>query len=454
MTSNQSRTQPSLAGSISASLGKVALATVIIQSAVVAGTNYFDYHNLYLGHVELETRSLLRGVKTGSDGLHFILPHEANHYEGERQMAYGFRVLDGTGRVVAAKQPALLEAISPWRPNAGVATDFWFLKLDGSRPFYFAGGKRLRVADSDVLIEIVTLGDPASIRWWAVLWATAEDVWLPIAPFVILIPIMTTIAVRRGLRPLVHAAQQAEMIKPGHPTQQLDLEGMPRETVAFASAINGLIERVGALVQSQKIFIASAAHELRTPLTVMLLELEKIDHPRARRLDADVAGMTESVNRLLLLARLETVHSPELVDLDLGAIASETIDRLQTWVAVQDHKIDICLREPQKKMRGDPRAIREALRNLLENAVKHTPAGTSICITVGPESTVTVEDSGPGLATEIADQLFEPFRKGNPSTEGAGLGLAIVRQAVELHRGSIQVGSSSLGGAMFKLRFT
>lgn len=250
----------------------------------------------------------------------------------------------------------------------------------------------------------------------------------------------------------MRAAQQAEAIHVGHPTQQLDLADMPRETVSFASAINRLIEQVGNLVQSQKI-LASAAHELRTPLAVMLLELEKIDHPRARRLDADVTGMTRSVNRLLVLARLEaTQQPPELVDVDLGAVATETVDRLRSWAATQGHKIDLRLGEPQK-LRGDPAAIREALRNLLENAVKHTPAGTSICITVGPETTVTVEDSGPGFATEITDQLFEPFRKGNSSTEGAGLGLAIVRQAVALHRGSIQVGRSSLGGAMFKLRF-
>jgi len=248
----------------------------------------------------------------------------------------------------------------------------------------------------------------------------------------------------------VRAAQQAEAIHLGHPKQRLDLADMPRETVAFASAINGLIERVGNLVQSQKIFIASAAHELRTPLAVMLLELEKIDHPRARRLNADVTGMTTSVNRLLVLARLEAAQPPELVDVDLGELAEETIDRLQA--IAEAHKIELCLGEPQK-LRGDPIAIREALRNLLENAVKHTPAGTSIRLTVGPETTVTVEDSGPGLAVEIANQLFEPFRKGNTSAEGAGLGLAIVRQAVALHRGSIQVGRSALGGALFKLRF-
>jgi signal transduction histidine kinase len=267
-----------------------------------------------------------------------------------------------------------------------------------------------------------------------------------------LMPVVTIVSVRRALRPLARAAGRAETINPGDPTQRLELAGMPRETAAFASAINRLMERVDALVQSEEIFIASAAHELRTPLAVMLLELEKIDHPRARRLEADVKGLAECVNRLVLLACLKTVQPPELIDLDLAAVAGEAVHRLRTWVASQHHKIDLRLRDP-RKLRGDPVAVREALCNLVENAVKHTPAGTSILVTVGPDSTITVEDSGPGLAGETSDQLFQPFRKGNPSTEGAGLGLAIVRQAVELHRGSIQVGRSSLGGAKFKLSF-
>ena len=89
----------------------------------------------------------------------------------------------------------------------------------------------------------------------------------------------------------------------------------------------------------------------------------------------------------------------------------------------------------------------------MENAVKHTPAGTRIRVEVRPDGAVVVEDGGPGIPSELAAQLFEPFRKGDPSTEGAGLGLTIVRRAVELHHGAVEVGRSSLGGAAFTLRF-
>jgi len=445
--------QPSLVSTINFTLGKVALATIIIMSAIVFTLHYIDYDHLYLDHINYEARSLLAGVKNGPDGLTFTLPPHMTRYDEDRQLAYGFRVLDTNGRPIATKQDTLLGELSPWSAGFANASELWFVKVDSEEPFHFAGGRRFRVGDRDVLIEMMTRGDPAGVHWRVLVLETAEDIGLPVLPLTLLIPAATFIAVRRALQPLAGAARQAETVNPADATQRLKLGGMPRETAAFASAINRLMERVSALVQSEKIFIATAAHELRTPLAVMLLELEKIDHRRARRLEADVKGMAECVNRLVLLARLETLQPPEMKELDLAAVAREAVERLRPWAGAQDHKIDIRVKNPSK-LRGDPVAVREALQNLVENAVKHTPAGTSICVTVGPDKTITVEDSGPGLANEAPDQLFQPFRKGNSASAGSGLGLTIVRQAVELHRGSIQVGrSSSLGGAMFRLSF-
>jgi signal transduction histidine kinase len=97
--------------------------------------------------------------------------------------------------------------------------------------------------------------------------------------------------------------------------------------------------------------------------------------------------------------------------------------------------------------------VREALVNLVENAVKHTPAGTAILVTAGPGRSASVEDAGPGLLPGRSEDLFRPFRRGNGSARGVGLGLAIVRQAVELHGGSIEIRRSALGGAMFCVEF-
>jgi signal transduction histidine kinase len=100
----------------------------------------------------------------------------------------------------------------------------------------------------------------------------------------------------------------------------------------------------------------------------------------------------------------------------------------------------------------DATAIREALRNLIENAVKHTPPGTKVDVTLTHGLELIVEDDGPGIADEICENWFEPFRKGPSVSDGTGLGLTIVKQAMELHGGSVEVTKSQTGGARFCMR--
>lgn len=445
--------RPSLARTVSFRIAAVACVTLLVQMVVVVIMNYFDYDSLYLDHITYEARSLLNGVKVDPDGIAFSLPHGLTRYRNAYGTAYAFRVIDASGRVVAANQPELIEAISPWTAHSAAPPNYWFRRLDQGGRFYFAGGRSFRLNNTDVLVEMATLGDPANVHWWVVARETFEDAWLPILPFALLIPLVTLVSVRRALSPLVRAAQQAEAINPGDVRHRFDLARLPPEAAAFASAIDRLMQRVAALVTSQKVFIASAAHELRTPLAVMLLELERIDHPRARRLEDDVAGMSDSVDRLMLLAQFDTVNPPHHIDVDLTRLVADTTDRLNALAMKRGHKLEIRHQEPSRFLRADPVAIREAVRNLVENAIRHTPAGSSIRVTIGPGPTVAVEDNGPGLPAEFSDQLFEPFQKGSSSTEGAGLGLAIVRRAVERHGGAVETRRSQLGGAMFLLRF-
>jgi signal transduction histidine kinase len=327
---------------------------------------------------------------------------------------------------------------------------FWLRKLDDS-PRHFAGGEHLHIGDADVLVEIAVRGDPAGVHRWIVVYETLEDMWLPIVPFTLLIPAAALLSVRSGLRFLTEAAQQADKIDPQAPLRHIEFSSIPSEAAPFALAINGLLKRVGALMHSHRVFMGSAAHELRTPLSAMLIDLAKLNDPRARVLERDVVCMSESIDRLLTLVRLEGAEPPELENVDVGAVVWDTINSLREWIRAQQHEVALDLQE-SGSVSGDHVAIREAVRNLVENAVRHTPPGTPIRVTVGPKCTITVEDGGPGLPAPGWDQLFEPFHKGLHS-RGAGLGLAIVRRAVDMHRGSIEVGRSSLGGARFDMHF-
>lgn len=445
--------QQSLARQISVRVGLIALITSIVQLMVVVCHNYFDYEDLALGHVRRETHRILRGLSSTPDGLRFTLPAAASYYSDAYRDHYAYRVVDSSGRIISGEQVPLLEKVSPWRLSKEVdKPGFWFRKLDKKQRFHFAGGAWFRVGKEDVLIEIATLGDPAGNHWWVVASETLEDIWLPILPFTFLIPFATLYAVRNAMKFLARAAQQAEGLDPGHLAQRVDLHNVPDEARAFAVAINRLLDRVGDLIRSKQTFMAQAAHQLRTPLAAMTLELEKIEGARARLIEKDVGAMAETVDRLLTLLRLQAAETPDFVDVNIGAVVDDAVRGLRRWAKASCHDIQMFANDPGNLV-GDPVAIREAMVNLVENAIKHTPKGTAIRVTAGPGCTATVEDGGSGLPPGSSDDLFRPFRKGSGSADGVGLGLAIVRHAVDLHNGTIEISRSSLGGAMFKLRF-
>jgi len=325
------------------------------------------------------------------------------------------------------------------------------LDLDTEQKLYVTGGRRHKIGNRDVWIEMATRGDPDRVYLGIIAAEVLDDVWMPMIPFVLLTLGVAVLSIRRSLAGLVRAAKQAEGISPLDNSKRFDISGMPREAAIFATAINELLDRVGSLVKAQRMFIARAAHELRTPLAVMTLELGRND-PRLPRLAGDIRQMSDTVDRLLTLARLENIERCDASEVDVGQIAIEIVDRMKDLASRTQHHVALEVCEPARLV-GDAAAIREALRNLVEKAMRHTPPGTDIEVRVGPAGSILVEDNGPGFATEAIADLLQPFKKGHISSEGAGLGLAIVKQAVELYHGQIEVGRSSSGGARFSLSF-
>jgi signal transduction histidine kinase len=263
--------------------------------------------------------------------------------------------------------------------------------------------------------------------------------------------LVVTVSVRRSLRPLVEAASRADEISVLERGERLEVAKLPAEASHFASAINRLLDRVADLVAAQRLFIARAAHELRTPLSIMMLELAHLKEPDSKRLEADIAAMSEIVERLLSLSRLQTLAAPAMLPVDVATLSREIIARMLGWAQKDGHDVTFSCHF-DGVMLGDETSLREAIRNLVENAVRHTPPGTRINVEIGADGTIVVEDSGPGLGPNSPEELQQPFRKGSESSSGAGLGLAIVRQAVELHGGQLEAGSSPLGGARFVVR--
>jgi two-component system OmpR family sensor kinase len=269
---------------------------------------------------------------------------------------------------------------------------------------------------------------------------------LPLAVLVPCLMLLVGIVIRYSFRPVSRLAARLDAEESDHPAK-LPLDGMPRELRPFVESINRLLSRIAMMFEQQRRFVADAAHELRTPITALSVQAENLQRVglspvSLERLDALGAGIrriAHLLEQLLALARYEvgfqrTASVPfdhavkvALADLlplaqaraiDLGAERIETV-----WVA------------------AEATALAVLVRNLVDNAIRHTPRGGRIDISLFVEhdcAVLTVEDTGPGIAKTDLARVFEPFFRGSrPEGEGTGLGLSIVRRIVDGLRGSI-----------------
>jgi signal transduction histidine kinase len=157
---------------------------------------------------------------------------------------------------------------------------------------------------------------------------------------------------------------------------------------------------------------------------------------------------------LLLAGRLET-QQPRLDQaVDLVEIARETVERLALLPAARAHDLRLDVPHRPVVINGDAESLGDALRNLVDNAIAHGPAGSPVEIAVRSDGVLEVRDRGPGIPREDREQIFEPFWRARKSSgEGAGLGLAIVRNVVARHGGRISVTDNPGGGALFRMKF-
>ena len=436
----------SLVAIIAHRLALASLLALVFQVVMVTVVTLRGKDELSRNYVLTETKVLADGLSVEGGELRFSIPPAASYYQGEQDSAYAFRVTNKNGHVIAATNLGAIAAASPWNADQPHRSQFWYRREEPR--LHMSGGSHVHAHGQDAYIEVATMGDPAGAHWRTVLGEIIEDALVPMVPLVLLLFLVASTSIRWSLRPLIEASNKAEHLEEIG-SERFSTTGMPLEAESFATAMNRLLDRIAALVDAQNFFTARTAHELRTPLSIMLLELERIDDPRARRLEADVAAMTQAVDRLLALARLKSLHAPQLTRTDLAALSEQLVSQMKPWVTSNRHEISLSTPDDNCDALVDAVAIEEALRNLIDNAVKHTPDGTRIDVVLRENLDLVVEDNGPGLAGVSTEELFEPFRKGAGSNEGAGLGLTIVKRAAELHGGTLKFETPPSGGTRF-----
>ena len=291
----------------------------------------------------------------------------------------------------------------------------------------------------------------------------------------LVIPIILALCVAGGywmagwaLAPLNEITGALGRVGPGDLRQRLPVPQIHDEAGQLIAAINQLLERLELASAAQQRFVSEAAHELRTPLAVLRSGLEvTLQRPRGaeesrtalEQAMGEVERLCAIAEDLLALARLEAAPAVERAPVDLAEIAAEASAMAQTLAEARHQELAQEFATDARKgivVIGSAADLRRVVLNLLDNAVKFTPEGGRIEIAVttdGSTALVSVRDSGPGIDPRDLAHIFDPFyRSRGANGAGSGLGLALSREIVRRHGGSITAANRPAGGCEVQVR--
>jgi heavy metal sensor kinase len=270
---------------------------------------------------------------------------------------------------------------------------------------------------------------------------------------------------RQALRPVTKAVRAARRLDPSDLSARLPSSGLGDELDQLSQVINELLAKLERHHQRVTTFTADASHELRTPLAAMRTSIDvALQRPRdvnEYRTALEALGdqcdrLTAVVEKLQLLARADAGRLQAKAEpVDLSQLVRETVDFLAPLA--EEHGLTIeCKAESGVVVGGDHAYLRQVMVNLIDNAIKFTPHGGSIVVSVAADAdraAITVADSGAGIREAELEQLFERFYRSNSARmhKGSGLGLSICRSIVESHGGAISAASRPGEGSVFTI---
>ncbi len=319
---------------------------------------------------------------------------------------------------------------------------------------------------------------------WRFLWLTAPDgkyrvvvgqeheyrqemaldvVRSQFTPWLVALPIMLLVLIvllSRELRPLKKLSQTLRARTPDA-TDRLATQGVPIEVRPVVDALNQLFARTQAMMARERRFTSDAAHELRSPLTALKVQTEvaqlSLDDPQAQakaltQLHAGIDRASRLVEQLLTLSRLDSLESLDDVEpLNMADLLQSVV--MDSYHPAQQAGIEIRLNilDPQVTRTGQQLLLSLLVRNLLDNAVRYSPRGSRVEVTLDTHS-VIVRDNGPGIAPDALTRIGERFyRPPGQDQTGSGLGLSIVKRIAALHRMTVTLGNGQHGGFEAKI---
>ncbi|MCW5737712.1 MAG: hypothetical protein KIS73_26565 [Enhydrobacter sp.] len=363
---------------------------------------------------------------------------------------YAYAVLDPDGHVLFSSRP---DGSALFALDEQAIRD-WYVRRRSTGAVLFGVSVARAVADRIYFVQVaqdlthrdVIIDDVVSSFFPRVAWITF--------PILLLLLVIDIVIFRRALHSVREASMTAASIGPQRTDVRLPERGVPTEVAPLVHAVNQALDRLEAGFRAQRDFTADMAHELRTPLAIARARVDSLEPgPLRDQLRTDLVNMGRTVNQVLDIAELESFLVATDARADLHEVCVEAVTLMAPLAVERGQTIALSGASGPVWVRGHTEALFRAVRNLVENAIRHTPAGVSIEVEVTADCRVRVLDDGPGVPEADRASIFRRFwRRDRATGESRGLGLAIVSRVAEAHDGSVTVEGRQGGGSVFTLR--
>ena len=454
------------------SLRRYLLAGILIPVCLLVIINTFSlYRQTFAALNTAYDRTLLASAKSigeqldvsGYDEqseLKVTMPYAAlEAFEADNQSRLFYRVSSLNGEMVSGfAQLPFWRGQIPAKPPYAALVDFYDDVFEG---------EAIRVA---VLLQpvaspqgramaVIQVAETLELRQTLARKILIDTLWRQLI-LVLVIALVAVVVVQRATRPVRRLSARLQARTEGDLTP-IDAPDAPRELLPLVDATNAVMARLQHLLDNQKRFVRDAAHQLRTPLAVLKVQVQSalrgdIDANSALgEINQTVDRATMLANQMLSLAKVEQLRQqPDLKAIDLAQVARSVALDLSPLIAAKD--IDFSIETEAAPIESHEWMLTELTRNLLHNAIAHTPAGGAVAVRIVRDTryaAMTIADSGHGISAELAARLFQPFSAGRVG-HGSGLGLAICSEITDALGGTISLENRVVQGRVAGLDAT
>jgi two-component system, OmpR family, sensor histidine kinase TctE len=430
---------------------------VVLAVAGIYSMLYFEFRNGLFGlegqSIAVQAQDLRAAIVPGTGAPRVELPPPLRELYAQPDTLNGYQLLTADGTVLEAGGFSAPHLPLPVAQGGGQVV-MQMEKDAASGNSIMAAAIPLEAPSGPYWLRVVrNLEDTESLVAQLMLGAL-DELFPPIALLLIAVVSVVVVTVLSSLRSLRAVSHQASMLSLHRLDERLHAKNLPAELVPLVRAVNTSLDRLEADYRVQREFTANAAHQLRTPLATLRARLESRFSPQQLGdVTLEIEELARLVEQLLCLARLDSQEQFEFAAFDAHAIALEVARELAPAALESEHYVTAATPDASVPAYGNATLTRLVFRNLIENAIQYTPAGTSITLSADA-SAVIIADDGPGIAAHAVASLFERFRRGpNAAGPGAGLGLAIAKCIMERQGGRLSLDATAARRARFVMEF-